>query len=158
MTTNRGERGAATLSRRRFLGLASAAVGLWVPRAWAVGSSPTVLDGRDPRALSPLEREHLPLLRIPEVTTNGSKLPIVLEMDHPMTPDHHITTVRVVNRRDPVPLKGTFHLTPANGRVYLSFQARVHHGAPSVSVTVECNRHGSWSTSRAVVVPDEGGG
>jgi sulfur-oxidizing protein SoxY len=148
----------APLSRRGFLGLASAtAAGLWLRPAWAA-PAPRVLDGRDPAALSPLEREHLPVLRLPDVTANGAKVPIVVEMDHPMTADHHITTVQVVNRRDPVPSKGTFHLTPANGRVYLAFQARVHHGASNVSVTVECNRHGRWSTSRTLVVPDDGGG
>jgi sulfur-oxidizing protein SoxY len=116
------------------------------------------LDGRPLESLSALEREHLPLLRLPEVTANGAKVPVLVEMDHPMTPDHFIRTVRVVNHRDPVPSKGTFELTPANGRVYLSFQARVHHGASSLTVTAECNRHGAWSASRSLVVPDDGGG
>jgi sulfur-oxidizing protein SoxY len=145
------------LSRRRFIGLTSAAAAaLWAPRARA--GAATSLDGRDPGSLSPFEREHLPLLRLPDVTQNGAKVPIAVEMDHPMTPDHHITRIDVVNRRDPVPSKGTFHLTPANGRVYVSFQARIHHGASNVSVTAECNRHGRWSTSRTIVVPDDAGG
>jgi sulfur-oxidizing protein SoxY len=152
------DRDPVVLSRRRFVALTStAAVGLWIPRAWASPSS-TPLDGRDPASLSPLEREHLPLLRIPALTTNGAKVPIVVEMDHPMTAEHFIDKVQVVNLRDPVPSKGTFHLTPANGKVYLSFQARLHHGPSNVSVTVHCNRHGSWTTSRTVVVPDDAGG
>jgi sulfur-oxidizing protein SoxY len=146
-----------TLSRRAFLGLASAAAAAaWAPRGWAAAA--TVLDGGDPGKLSPFEREHLPLLRIPGVTRNGAKLPIVVELDHPMTPEHHITTIQVVNRRDPVPSKGTFHLTPANGRAYVAFQARVHHGTSDVSVTAECSRHGRFTTSRTVVVPDDAGG
>lgn len=146
------------LSRRGFLGLASAAAGaLWIPRAW--GSPPPVaLDGREPGALTPFEREHLPVLRLPGVTINGAKVPIVVEMEHPMTPEHFISSIQVVNRRDPVPSKGTFHLSPANGRAYVSFQARVHHGASDMSVTVECNRHGRFSASRAIVVPDDAGG
>jgi sulfur-oxidizing protein SoxY len=133
------------LSRRGFLGLApAAAAGLWIPRALASAAAP------DP--------EHLVTLRVPDVTSNGAKVPIVVEMDHPMTADHHVRTVRVVNARDPVPSKGTFHLTPANGRVYLSFQARVHHGPSNVTVTAECNRHGSFSTTRTLVVPEDGGG
>jgi sulfur-oxidizing protein SoxY len=149
---------AASLSRRGFLGLVPAvAAGLWVPRAWA-SRPPTDLDGLRLESLSPFEREHLPILRLPSVTENGAKVPVVVEMDHPMTPDHFITTVRVVNHRDPVPSKGTFELTPANGRVYLAFQARVHHGASNVTVTAECSRHGAWSASRTVVVPEDGGG
>jgi sulfur-oxidizing protein SoxY len=148
----------ASLSRRGFLGLVPAvAAGLWVPRAWA-SRPPTSLDGLRLESLSPFDREHLPLLRLPGVTVNGAKVPVVVEMDHPMTADHYITTVQVVNHRDPVPSKGTFHLTPANGRVYLSFQARVHHGASNVTVTAACNRHGPWTASRTLVVPDDGGG
>jgi sulfur-oxidizing protein SoxY len=145
------------LSRRRFLGLVPAAAALWVPRGWA-DDGVRALRADDPDALSPLEREHLPLLRVPATTVNGAKVPIVVEMDHPMTPEHHVTCVRVLNRSDPVPSKGTFHLTPANGRVHLSFQARIHHGSSDVVAIVECNRHGRWSASRTVVIPADGGG
>jgi sulfur-oxidizing protein SoxY len=149
---------APPLSRRRFLALASSATAaLWIPRAWASPPS-IVLDGLDLDSLAPFEREHLPQLRLPAVTTNGAKLPIVVELDHPMAPDHYITKLHVVNLQDPVPLKGTFHLTPANGRAYVSFQARVHHGASRLTVTAECNRHGSFTATRTVVVPDDGGG
>jgi sulfur-oxidizing protein SoxY len=117
-----------------------------------------MLRGDDPTVLSPLEREHLPLVRLPVLTNNGAKVPIIVEMDHPMTPEHHIRSVRVTNPRDPVPSKGTFQLTPANGRVYVSFQFRVDAGPSNVIVTAECNRHGSWSTSRTLVVPDDAGG
>ncbi len=140
------------LSRRDFLGLTSGVVGLWIPRAWA---APPAHDSPLP---SPFEREHLPLLQLPAVAKNGAKVPIVVEMAHPMSPDHYIASVQVVNRRDPIPLKGTFHFTPANGRVYLAFQARMHHGASEVSVTAECNRHGKWSTSRPITIPQDAGG
>jgi len=141
------------LSRRDFLGLASAAVGLWIPGGWATASA-----SGDPVPRSLLESEHLPLLQVPAVTKNGAKVPIIVQMDHPMTPDHHITSVQVLNRRDPIPSKGTFYFTPGNGRVYLSFQARIHHGTSEVSATAECNRHGTWSTSRAITIPEDGGG
>ncbi len=79
-------------------------------------------------------------------------------MAHPMEPDHYITTVHVVNERDPVPSKGVFHFTPANGQVYLAFQARLDHGVSEVLVTAECNRHGRWSSSRAINIPEGAGG
>lgn len=156
--TPRGPR-PPTLSRRSFLGLASAAVGgLWIPRALGADAGVRELPGDDLAALSPFEREHLPLVRLPALTSNGAKVPILVEMDHPMTPEHHITAVQVTNRHDPVPSKGTFHLTPANGRVYLSFQARIAAGVSEVVVTAECNRHGRWSTRRAIEIPDHAGG
>jgi sulfur-oxidizing protein SoxY len=136
------------LSRRDFLGLTSAAVGLWIPGAWAAAA----VDAPSS------ESEYAPLLQVPAVAKNGAKVPIVVQMTHPMNPDHYVTSVQVMNRRDPIPSKGTFHFTPANGQVYLSFQARMHHGASEVSVTAACNRHGTWSTSRAITVPEDAGG
>lgn len=138
------------LSRRDFLGLTSAAVGLWIPGAWAAA----YVDAAAPCSAS----EYAPLLQVPAVAKNGAKVPIVVRMTHPMTPDHYVTSVQVMNRRDPIPSKGTFHFTPANGQVYLSFQARMHHGASEVSVTAACNRHGTWSTSSAITVPEDAGG
>jgi len=57
----------ARLSRRGFLGLTSTAAGLFIRGAWAGSPDRRLLDG-DPALLSPLEREHLPLLRLPEKT------------------------------------------------------------------------------------------
>jgi sulfur-oxidizing protein SoxY len=138
------------------VGLASAAVGLCLPRAFAASPAPRPARGGD--LASPLEREHVPVLHLPRFTVNGAKVPIRVEMSHPMTPDHHVTAVHVVNDADPVPSKGSFHLTPANGVVYLAFQARMHHGISQVTVTAECNRHGRWSSTRTIEIPAEGGG
>jgi sulfur-oxidizing protein SoxY len=139
------------LSRRAFIGLASAAAGLWIRPAWA---GPREGRGRS----SALEREHVPVLRLPEMTRNGAKVPIVVEMAHPMTADHHIERVEVVNASDPLPVKGTFHFTPGNGALYLAFQARMNGGTSDVSVTAECNRHGKWTTTRTIEIPADAGG
>jgi len=145
------------LSRRGFIGLVSASVpALWLERVWAGPADGQALAG-DPARLSAFEREHVPLLRMPAFTTNKAKVPIVVEMTHPMTPDHFITSVEVVNADDATPAKGKFHFTPANGRVYLAFQAQMDPGSSEVSVTAECNRHGRWSSKHAIQV-DEGGG
>jgi desulfoferrodoxin (superoxide reductase-like protein) len=148
-------------SRRAFLGLASTAVGLLggglVPRAWG-GSDPRRLAPDDPDLLPPFERLHLPVLRLPVVAVNGAKVPVAVEMTHPMDPGHYISTVRVVNERDPVPSKGVFHLSPANGRAAVSFQARMDRGLSEVSVTAECNLHGRWSSTRSINVADGAGG
>jgi desulfoferrodoxin (superoxide reductase-like protein) len=98
------------------------------------------------------------VLHVPETTRNGAKVPIVVEMAHPMTLDHHVTSVQVVNGTDPIPLKGTFHFTPGNGRVHLAFQARMSGGTSEVSVTAECNRHGECSTTRTIEIPQDAGG
>jgi sulfur-oxidizing protein SoxY len=141
------------LSRRSFLGLASAAVGLGVSRAWADATAP--LAAGDAPAL---EREHVPIVRVPRYPANGAKIPIVVEMDHPMSQGHHVASVRVSNELDPISTKGTFHFTPANGRVYLAFQARMHDGPSEVSVTAECTRHGVWTARSPIEIPAGAGG
>ncbi len=143
------------LSRRGFLGLAAcAAVGLGARRVW--GAPPGTRPAEPGRSV--LEREHLPRVRMPAATINGAKVPIVVEMDHPMTADHYVERIAVVNASDPIPSKGTFHLTPGNGRVYLAFQARMHHGGSEVAVTAECNRHGAWTTTLPIEIPQGAGG
>ena len=98
------------------------------------------------------------MLHVPRFTRNGAKVPIVVEMTHPMTPDHHITSIHVANDGDPISSKGTFHFTPANGRVHLAFQARMHEGISQVTATAECNVHGKFSTSQPIEIPEGAGG
>jgi desulfoferrodoxin (superoxide reductase-like protein) len=148
-------------SRRAVLGLASAAIGVLAEgvarRGWSA-SEARRLRADDPDVLPPFERQHLPVLRLPVIAGNGAKVPIVVEMAHPMEPGHYIASVEVINGRDPIPSKGVFHLGPANGQMYLSFQARMDHGISEVSVIAECAVHGRWSSARAVNIPQGGGG
>lgn len=144
-------------SRREFLGAAALAVALGV--AGRAGAAPA--GGRrdgEPERGPEFERLHRPVLRMPALTENGARVPIVVEMEHSMAADHAVTTVHVVNERDPVPSKGFFHFTPANGQVYLAFQARLDQGASRVVATATCNRHGAWSSARDVTVADGAGG
>ncbi len=144
------------LSRRGFLGLAAAAGGFA-----AVGhleAAPRRRLAEEWGALPAFERLHFPQVRLPVVTANGDRVPITIEMGHPMEPAHHITRVIVVNERDPVPLKGVFELTPASGLAHVAFQARIDEGASDVAVTAECNVHGAWTTSASVRVADGAGG
>ncbi len=156
MAPGRETAGGCDLSRRGFLGWAAAAAGFWARPAWS-GETERRLAG-DPARLSPFERMHLPVLTLPAATANGAKVPLTVSMDHPMTRDHYIRTVEVVNRRDPVASKGVFHLTPGNGGLFLAWQVRLGEGASEVEATAECNRHGRWTSGRAVAVAAGGGG
>lgn len=131
-------------SRREVLGLAAGAA------AAAVASA-----ARGAWAAPP--GHHL-VLRVPVLTANGARVPIVVEMEHPMEPDHHVTRVEVINPRDPVPSKGVYHLTPASGRVHLAFPARLDEGESTVVATAECSRHGPISAVGTVRIAPGGGG
>jgi len=132
------------VGRRAFLGWAASAAAAWATTARAAGP----VTGAEP----------LPTLRVPPFTRNGAKVPIVVEMDHPMSPEHHVRAVHVANPHDPVPSKGTFELTPANGRVYVAFQARMHDGASEVVATADCSRRGPLTARSAIRIPADGGG
>ena len=137
------------VSRRSVLALAASAAGLAVDPAMrrALGAG------------SPAhERLHRPLLELPSATSNGAKVPIRVDVPHPMDPDHHVTSLQVVNPRDPVPLKGVFHFTPSNGRAYVAFQVRLDEGPSTVTASADCGRHGRFSATAPVTVAAGGGG
>jgi len=137
--------GGTELSRRRFISLAAMAAGLMAePGMLHAGSEPTPA----------LEDLHSPRLRVPAFTSNGARVPIVVEVPHPMTADHRITGVQIVNPRDPVPVKGTFEFSPANGRAYVAFPARLDEGPSIVTATAECGRHGRFAATAAVTIAD----
>jgi sulfur-oxidizing protein SoxY len=136
------------VTRRGFL-LAGTAVGLG---ALSVGIDGALAASDVDDAGAP------PALTLPQLTQNGAKVPITVEMAHPMETQHHVTTVRVVNDRDPIPLKGEFQFTPANGQVYLAFQARLDDGRSMVQAAAECSRGRRWSSTRPTQVASDGGG
>ena len=138
------------LSRRRFLGLIGVA-GFGASYGTRLGSAADERGGAGDRA-------HLPALRLPATTHNGAKIPIVVEMSHPMERDHYIKRLEVVNEGDPIPAKGTFDFSPANGQMFLAFQARMDEGTSEVLVTAECTRHGRWSRRQPIKVADGAGG
>ncbi len=154
--------GGRAMSRRGFLRLASTLAALGYTRqesGWPADAYASELQPpNDPSA--PLHADQpLPiLLRIPPVTRNGAHVPIVAEMRHPMEPDHYIKSLQILNESDPIPSKGIFYFSPANGQAYLSVQARMHSGTSAVRVIAECTRHGRWTTSQPITIPEGGGG
>lgn len=138
------------LSRRGNLRLGAAAAGLL--------ATPAVLRGAQgdlPTAPETLDR---PRLRLPALTSNGTRLPVTVEAPQPMEPAHGATVLEVVNPRDPIPGKGAFHFTAANDRAWVAFQARFDEGPSAVVATARCRRHGSFSaTTPLQVAPGAGG-
>jgi sulfur-oxidizing protein SoxY len=139
------------LGRRRFLEMAAAAAAGGCSLIHGVSAA-----GSGRRRDEP---DHAVVLRAPVVAGDGNKVPLVVEMAHPMEPQHYIRSVEVTSARDPVPSKGIFQLTPANGQVYLAFQARLDEGIAELDVTTECSVHGrSSSRPPSITVPDGSGG
>lgn len=131
------------LNRRKFLA-GSVVVGLWsgaVPRGSWGQEKP------DPT--------HRPEIDLPVLADDPVAVPLQISVDHPMDPDHFIRSLAVSLETDPVPYKGTFFFTPANGRPWVTFQFRSGIGGV-VKVVGECTRHGRFTGNRAVRVVEGG--
>jgi len=101
---------------------------------------------------------HTPKLILPAMTRNGTHVPVVIKMNHPMEQGHYIRRVQFLNESDPIPSKGIFHPTPANGELYFAFQARMHSGTSTVLAIAECSLHGKWTARQHITIPDGQGG
>jgi predicted secreted protein len=141
------------LSRRRWLAL-SAAGGAGVLAGGACLAARAGTRG----AVAPGAGGPVIQLGLPEVTTNGAKVPVVVEALHPMVPSDFVQEIQVVNPRDPIPLKGVFRFTPASGQAYVAFQTRLHEGLSTVHARAQCTRHGPAAAERTVRVAEGGGG
>lgn len=113
----------------------------------------------DPSAAGAALKElHTPKLILPAMTRNGNHVPVVVKMNHPMEQGHYIRRVQFLNESDPIPSKGIFYPTPANGAMYFAFQARMHSGTSKVLAVAECNLHGTWTAGHRITIPEGQGG
>ena len=101
------------------------------------------------------DREHRIDLDVPILSEEPTAVPIRVGVDHPMEPDHYIQSIEVSIERDPVPAKGRFLFSPANGRPWAAYQMRSGTGGLVKAVAV-CTRHGEFQASREVRVVDGG--
>jgi desulfoferrodoxin (superoxide reductase-like protein) len=143
------------LSRRRFCKWSSSLVlaGIFTGLKNRLGLA---LDPESPDGT--LADMHTPKLILPTMTRNGNHVPVVVKMNHPMGQDHYIRRVEFRNETDPIPSKGIFYPTPANGETYLAFQARIDSGTSTVLAIAECNLHGASTARQQITIPDGQGG
>jgi desulfoferrodoxin (superoxide reductase-like protein) len=132
----------ALLDRRGFVELA------------LVGAAGIVLRPA-PGDAQPLASGHQPILDVPKVAEDPSAVPVRISVDHPMDLDHFIESVEIVLDTDPVPHKGTYRFTPANGRARVSFPMRSGTGG-LLKAIVACNRHGRFVGTREIRVGADG--
>jgi len=92
---------------------------------------------------------------MPILAEDSAAVPVRVSVEHPMEPDHYIRSLEVTLDKDPVPWKGKFNFTPANGRPWAAFTMRSGTGG-TVRAVAECSRHGRF-TGVADVRVAEGG-
>ena len=131
------------ISRRRFL------VG-----SITAGLTPLVLPERS-SGQGRSDAAHSLRIELPVLADDPAAVPFQASVDHPMDPDHFIRSLEVTLDTDPVPSKGKFRFTPANGRAWVAFQFRSGIGGV-VKVVGECTRHGRFAGTREVRVTEGG--
>jgi sulfur-oxidizing protein SoxY len=72
----------------------------------------------------PIRRGNLSL-DMPLVAEDGRIVPVIIESDHPMTPEHYVESVHLIVDHNPDAHQAAFHLTPAIGSVSISTRIKM---------------------------------
>ena len=72
----------------------------------------------------PIGRGHISL-DMPAVAEDGRIVPVIIESDLPMTPDHYVKAVHLIVDHNPDPHLAAYHLTPALGSVALQTRIKM---------------------------------
>jgi predicted secreted protein len=124
-------------------------------RALLLGGAATFLAPRHLWAQSGPEGDHRPVVEAPALAEDPSAVPLQVVASHAMEPDHFIRSIDIRLDGDPIPHKGTFVFTPANGRAAVAFSMRSGVGGV-LKVAAECSRHGRFVATREIRVTDGG--
>ena len=124
-------------------------------RAVLIGGLLGVLAPGRGRAQTAGDDEHRLVIDTPTLSEDPGAVPLSISVNHPMEPDHFIRSIEVRLDKDPVPAKGKFVFTPANGRAAVAFQMRSGTGG-LLKVTGECSRHGRFVATREIRVAEGG--
>jgi sulfur-oxidizing protein SoxY len=90
-------------------------------------------------------------LDLPEIAENGNSVTLSFNIDHPMTPERHVTEVLVIADSNPAPRVATFRFTALSGRAVAATRIRLA-GSQNVFVVAKTSDGGLFMTQRAVKV------
>ena len=127
MKAQQGERPNVTRSMTRRHALAAVAVGTGV----LLGLRSTSADAAEANAEVTKftggadSRPGRITISLPELAENGNSVPLSVVIDSPMTPEDHVTEMRLIADRNPRPVIATFHFTPLTGRAEASTRIRL---------------------------------
>ena len=124
-------------------------------RTLFLGAPLALLAPRRLYAQAPLERDHRVAIDSPALSEDPSAVPLKVSVSHPMEPNHFIRSIEIRLDNDPVPYKGKFFFTPANGQAALAFSMRSGAGG-LLKALAECSRHGRFVSTKEIRVAEGG--
>ncbi len=87
----------------------------------------------------------------PEIAENGNTVPIVIDVDSPMTDASYVKTILMVADGNPLPGVARFDLSPANGRAHVEFRIRLAQ-TQNITAVALMNDGTTWSATKNVKV------
>src|SRR5437899_10381063 len=118
-------------------------------RALLLGGTLTFLAPSRLYAQPDLGREHRPMIDSPTLAEDPSAVPLQVSVNHPMEPEHFIRSIEITLDNDPVPYKGKFLFTPANGQALVAFAMRSGAGG-ALKAVAECAKHGRFVANQEI--------
>jgi sulfur-oxidizing protein SoxY len=94
---------------------------------------------------------------LPLVAEDGRVVPVIIESDLPMKPDHYVKGVHLIVDHNPDPHLAAFHLTPELGAVSLSTRIKMKR-TTWVRALVETSAGEVWADYAKVLVTLNGCG
>jgi sulfur-oxidizing protein SoxY len=104
----------------------------------------------------PIRRGHVEL-DMPLVAEDGRVVPVIIESDLPMSPEHHVKAVHLIVDHNPDAHLAAFHLTPALGSVAISTRIKMKR-TTWVRAILETNTGEVWADYARVQVTLNGCG
>ncbi|MCL4496592.1 MAG: twin-arginine translocation signal domain-containing protein [Deltaproteobacteria bacterium] len=71
------------------------------------------------------EKLLIPKIRLPFIAQNGALVPLTMEVELPMTPQKYLKAFYIYDLNNPHAVQGSFDLTPANGKAYVSTRIKL---------------------------------
>ncbi|MHB1664161.1 MAG: thiosulfate oxidation carrier protein SoxY [bacterium] len=74
---------------------------------------------------TPEEKLLIPKIRLPLIAQNGTMVPLTMEVGLPMTSQKYLKTFYIYDLNNPHFVVGSFNISPANGRAYISTRIKL---------------------------------
>ena len=87
----------------------------------------------------------------PEIAENGNTVPIVIDVESPMTDASYVKTILVVADGNPLPGVARFDLSPINGRAHVEFRIRLAQ-TENITAVALMSDGSKWSATKNIKV------
>ncbi len=141
----------ALLARREFLAAGAAAVGVALLPIGAAAKPPDVeqsiaaLFGDRPVNAGRVT------LDVPPISENGYSVPLMVEVDSPMSADDHVVRIAIFAEENPLPDVARFELGPRAGLARVQTRIRLG-GSQKIRAVAEMSDGSLWGTDTFSIV------